>query len=135
MARLATVLTVWRKDEDAVKIRLGELERQRTGLEQQIAACAAARAEAAVPDLALREQYLAFCRRSRGDEDALRRDLAGVDQRIAATRDELAKAHRKVRSIEHLQSLDAAEAARRQDRRDQRQSDETAASRHQLKGS
>lgn len=133
MARLATVLTVWRKDEDAVKIRLGDLERQRTGLEQRIAACATARNGAAVPDLALREQYLAFCQRSRRDEDALRRELAGVDQKIAATRDDLAKAHRKVRSIEHLQSLDAAEAVRRQDRREQRQSDETAAARHLLK--
>lgn len=127
--RLATVLSLRRAAEDAVRREIGRLERERAAavaIRARIAADLSAAAASPVA-IGLREQLASFADAMRAllhDADAA---LAAQDGRIDAARTALAAAHREVRAIEALQQRDAAAAAERQRRRMRRDEDEHAA--------
>jgi flagellar biosynthesis chaperone FliJ len=127
MARFATLIELYRNQEEEARRELGRRERRRADLLAERERLLAERLAAAIAvDPAMHEQYLVWWRTVDVRLAGLDRDLKAIDQALAEARAELIAAHRRTTTIAKLRELDDARAEQAVERRRQRANDEFA---------
>lgn len=127
MARFATLIELYRNQEEEVRRELGRRERRRFELlAERERLCAERLAAALTVDPAMHEQYLAWWQTIDAVIAGLERDLKAIEQALTEVRAELIAAHRRTTTIAKLRELDDARAEHAAERRRQRANDEFA---------
>jgi len=125
MARFATLIELYRNQEEEARRELGRRERRRFELRAERERLCAERLAAAVTvDPAMHEQYLTWWKTVDATLSGLDRDLKAIEQALAESRAELIAAHRRTITIAKLRELDDARAAHASERRRQKSNDE-----------